>query len=139
MVDQMFETFRKASASILQMQQEMFKQWAQPMRSSPMGGAAAPTEWIQKLQKRWTIFMTQSFNTRRETLESMYRAGMQLIEQALRVPSSANPEDYRRALDDLRRRMFETFKEQSEVQLREFEKEAAQWLDLIPKPGEKTA
>ena len=53
MFDQLFESFRKASESSLQAQQEMFKQWMQQWPVSPAAGTGASPEWANNLQKRW--------------------------------------------------------------------------------------
>jgi hypothetical protein len=131
--DQIFETFRRASLSTLQMQQEMFKQWAQQWPQAPWNAAGLPTEWLQNLQKRWMDFTTDSLNRHREALDSMYKSLIQIVEQAGRLSEAKTPEDYRRTTDDLRHKMFETFKEQSEAQFREFQKGTEKWFDALPK------
>jgi hypothetical protein len=35
--------------------------------------------------------------------------------------------------EELRSKMFETFKEQSDAQFREFQKSAEKWFDVLPK------
>ena len=134
MLDQMFDTFRKTSASFLQMQQELFKQWSQQWPAVPLEVAGASADWVQKSQKRWVEFTTESLNMHRELLDSMYKAGIQITEQAFRLSESTNPEDYRREVGELRRKMFETLKGQSEAQLREFEKEIERWFELFVNP-----
>jgi hypothetical protein len=135
MLDQMFETFRKTSASFLQMQQELFKQWMQQWPAVPVEVAGASTDWGQKVHKRWVEFTTESLNMHREMLDSMYKAGIQIMEQGIRLSESTNPEDYRREVVELRRKMFETLKGQSEGQLREFEKEVEKWSELFLNPS----
>jgi hypothetical protein len=132
MVDQVFETYRKASASFMQMQQDLIKQWAQQWPSASMEGAGTSSEWYQRIQKRWRDFATDSLNMHRESLDSMYKAAIDLIMQAFRLSESSTPEDYQRAATELHRKMFETFKEQSEVQLKEMEKEVEKWFQLFP-------
>jgi hypothetical protein len=132
-LDQMFETFRRASVSSLQMQQEMFKQWTQQWPSSPWTAAGVSPDWVQNLQKRWIEFTTESMNRQRESLDAMYKSVIQVLEQSLRLSESKTPEEYRRATEDLRHKLFEAFKDQSEAQLREFQKGAEKWLDVFPK------
>jgi hypothetical protein len=132
-LDQMFESFRRASLSSLQVQQEMFKQWTQQMPTTPWNATGISTEWMQTLQKRWLEFTTESLNRHRESLDSMYRSIIQLVEQASRLSEAKTPEDYRRTTDELRHKMFETFKDQSEAQLREFQKGAEKWFEVLPK------
>jgi hypothetical protein len=131
--DQMFDSFRKASESSLQMQQEMFKQWAPQWPSMPLNAAGASAEWARKFQKRWIEFMTDSLNKQRESLDSMYKSGIQVIEQAFHLTEAKTPDDYRHMVEELWRKMFEISKDQSETQLREFQKGVEKWLEMLPK------
>ena len=131
-LDQMFESFRRASVSSMQMQQEMFKQWTQQFPSTPLNAAGVSAEWVQKLQKRWMEYTIESLNRHRESLDGMYKSLIQVIEQSSRLSDAKTPEDYRRSTEDLRHKMFETFKDQSEAQLRDFQKSAEKWFDVIP-------
>jgi hypothetical protein len=131
-LDQMFESFRRASVSSLQMQQDMFKQWTQQWPIGQNGTGISP-EWMQTLQKRWVQFTLESLNRHRELLDSMYKSLIQVVEQASHLSESKSPEEYRRTTEDLRHKMFETFKDQSEAQLREFQKSAERWFDVMPK------
>jgi hypothetical protein len=134
MQDQVFEAFRKASASFVQMQQDLFKQWTQQWPTVPLEIAGASGEWLQKFQKRWLEFTTDSLNMHRQSLDSMYGAAIEIMSQAFKLSESTTPEDYQRATGDLRRKIFETFKAQSESQLREMEKEVEKWFELFPTP-----
>ena len=131
-LDQIFESFRRASVSSLQMQQEMFKQWTQEWPSAPMNVAGVSMDWVQKLHKRWFEFTGESLNRQRELLDSMYKSLIQVVEQASRLSESKTPEDYKRTSEELRHKMFDTFKEQSDAQFREFQKSAEKWFDVIP-------
>jgi hypothetical protein len=133
MFDQLFESFRKASESSLQAQQAMFKQWVQqwPLASSIAPGASS--QRINELQRRWAESMTEALNRHREVLDSSYRSGIQVIEQAFRVTDAKSPEDYRRVVEDLWRKLSETFKEQSETQMRELQKTMERWLEAAQK------
>ncbi len=133
MFDQMFDSFRKASESSLQMQQEMFKQWAPQWPSMPLNAAGASAEWTRTLQKRWIEFMTDALNNQRESIDAMYKSGIQVIEQGFRLSEAKSPDDYRRMVEELWRKMFEISKNQSETQLREFQKGVEKWLEMLPK------
>ena len=133
MFDQMFESFRRASESSLQMQQEMFKQWAPQWPAMPLNAAGASAEWARTFQKRWIEFMTDSLNKQRESLDSMYKSGIQVIEQAFRISEAKSPDDYRRMVEELWRKMAEISKDQSETQIREFQKGVEKWLEMLPK------
>ena len=145
MFDQLFESFRKASESSLQAQQEMFKQWVQqwptapmspmsPMSStSPTSPTGASPEWAATFQKRWIEATTEGLNKHRELLDSAYKAGIQIIEQSFRVTDAKSPDEYRRLVEDIWRKLSEALKEQSEAQFRAFQKASERWTDLAQK------
>ena len=115
MLDQLFDTFRKASESSLHMQQDMFKYWTQQFN----GGAAGNTgEWGRTYQKQ----VIDLLNKQREALDSAFKAGIQLIEQSFRATEAKSPDDYRRTMEDLWRSLIDNFKTQTETQYREFQK-----------------
>jgi hypothetical protein len=130
MNDQMFDTFYKAAESSLHMQQEMFRQWP----SMPLHPAAVSAEWFQTLQKRWVEIVTDSLSKHRESLDSIYRSGIEVFEQSLRLSEAKSPEDYRRMVEELWRKVFAMYKDQSETQIREFQKGVEKWFDLVAKP-----
>ena len=133
MLDQMFETFRKASESSLQMQQEMYKQWAQQWPSMPLNAAGVSAEWVRTFQKRWIELVTDTLNKNRESLDSMYKTGIQVIEQSCRLSEAKTPDEYRHMVEDLWRKLFTVCKDQSENQLRDFQKGAEKWFEMLPK------
>jgi hypothetical protein len=130
MFDQLFDNFRKASESSLQAQQEMFKQWMQQWPALPKGGTGGSAEWSSNLQKRWLESMKETLNRHREVLDTTYRSGIQVIEQTFRVSDAKSPDEYQRLVQDLWRKLSETFREQSEAQVREFQKASERWLDV---------
>lgn len=132
MFDQLFESFRKASESSLQAQQEMLRQWMQQWPAAPTNGGPS-NEWKVALQKRWMESMTETLNRHREVLDSTYRSGIQAIEQAFRVTDAKSPDDYRKLVEDLWRKVSDTFKEQSATQVREFQKATERWVDVAQK------
>jgi hypothetical protein len=129
----MFDNFRKASESSLQMQQEMFKQWAQQWPAMPLNAAGVSADWGRTFQKRWIEFATHSMNKQRESLDAMYKSGIQLIEQTFRLSEAKTPEDYRRMVEELWRKMFAVYKDLSEGQLRDFQKGVEEWFETVPK------
>ena len=126
MMDQIFENFRKASESSLQIQQEFFRQWTQPWLSGGpfasgafAGGAAGDAG--RNFQRRWIELGVDLLNKHRQSLDSTYAAGIQIIEQTFRVTDAKSPEDYRHVMEDLWRKLFDTFKTQSEAQFSAFQ------------------
>jgi predicted solute-binding protein len=132
MFDQMFDNFRRMSESALQMQQDMFRQWTQQWPMSMPMGAASP-DWAQTFQKRWQDLATDSLKRHREVLDATYKSGIQAIEQTFRASEATSPEEQRRIVEDLWRKLFDTMKEHSESQFREFQKSAELWVEMMQK------
>ncbi len=120
MMDQFFDNFRKAAESSLQIQQELFKQWTQPWSSGgPFAGAGGDVG--RNVQRRWVELSVDLLNKHRQSLDSTYAAGIQIIEQTVRASDAKSPDDYRQLMEDLWRKLFETFKTQSEAQFSAFQ------------------
>jgi hypothetical protein len=133
MLDQVMESFRKASESSLQMQQDMFKRWTQQWFTAPGNGAGAldPTG---SLQRRSIDLAIDALNKHRESLESTYRSTIQVLEQAFRVSEARSPEDARRMVEDLWRNVLAIMKEQSESQFREMMRWTEKLFEAAPQP-----
>ena len=111
MDDQLFDTFRKASESSLQMQQEILKHWTERLAGS---------EASQHVQKRWLALGLELLNKHRASLDGTYAAGIQLIEQSFGAAEAKSPEEYRRLTEDLWRKLFDTYKSQAKAQFDAF-------------------
>ena len=120
MFDQLIDGVKKASESSLQMQQEMFKNWTR-LFSGQGGAAGAPAEWGGAAQKRWAELCVEMLNRHREALDSTYKSGIQIIEEAFHVTEAKSPDDSRRMVEDLWRKLFYLQKSQSESQFRDFQ------------------
>jgi len=125
MLDQLFDTFRKASESSLHMQQDMFKYWTQQL-SGASNAAGNTGEWSKNYQKQ----VVDLLNKQREALDSAFKSGIQLIEQTFRASEAKSPDDYRRTMEDLWRTLIDTFKTQTETQVREFQKWSEKSFDM---------
>ena len=132
MFDQMLEGFRGAWVSSLEMQQEVLRQYAQQWPTIPLDTAGFSVDWAQRFQKRWSEFLRESLIRQREIIDSTYKGILQVIEQMSHLSEAKTPEDYRRAVDETRHKMFETFKNQSDAQLRDFQLSAEKWFEVIP-------
>jgi hypothetical protein len=136
MIDQVIENFRKASASTLQMQQEVFKQWTSQWSAAAPSAAATPAaaaEQAQSFQRRWFQTVTELMNTHRESLDAQYKAGIKVIEETSKVAEAKSPDDYRRLTEELWRKGFENFKSSTETQIRDFQTAVQKWFELMAK------
>ena len=121
MMDQFFENFRKASESSLQIQQEFFKQWTQPWLSGGPFANGTAGDAGRNFQRRWVELSVDLLNKHRQSIDSTYAAGIQIIEQTFRASDAKSPDDYRHLMEDLWRKLFDTFKTQSEAQFSAFQ------------------
>jgi ribosome-associated toxin RatA of RatAB toxin-antitoxin module len=139
MIDQVFDNFRKASETTMQMQQELFKQWTSQWATAAPTLPGVPTDpaaWGQQLQtfqKRWLETLTEMMNKHRESLDAQYKAGIRAIEESFRVNEAKTPDDYRRMTEELWRKGFESLKSSTEAQVRDFQAAAQKWCDLVAK------
>ncbi|HTB61922.1 MAG TPA: hypothetical protein VLC06_28875 [Polyangia bacterium] len=120
MDDQLFDSFRKASESSLQMQQEMLKQWTERWAASAAQAPNAASDASQQAQKRWLALGLELLEKHRASLDSTYAAGIQLIAQSFRTTEAKSSDEYRRLTEDLWRKLFDTYKSQTEAQFDAF-------------------
>jgi hypothetical protein len=130
MLDLVFEAFRRASGSPFQMPFELYKSWTQQMLSGAPQLAGGAFDWSRTLQRRWIELVVESLHKHRESLDATYRSGIQLIEQTLRSSEARSPDDYRRATEEVWRRLLDLLKQQSESQARDFQTWAAKSIEL---------
>src|SRR4051812_35181864 len=135
MFDQFLDSFRRASESSVQVQQDLFKQWQQQWFTSPSAAAAAG-DGGRAFQKRCLELTVEILNKHRESLDAGYKAGIQAIEEVFRASDAKSPEDYRRASEELWRKLFVAFRSQYETQLQELQKFAAISFDMAQKPAQ---
>jgi hypothetical protein len=135
MFDQLFDTYRKTSESWLQAQQEMFRNVTQQWLSTPPGATAAGSEWNRALQKRWLDLAVEIMNRHRESIDTMYRSVIQVVEQTSRMSEAKSTEEYRRGVEDLWRTWFESVKSQSESQIRDVQNWAGKSLEIVQGAG----
>jgi hypothetical protein len=128
MFDQLFESFRKASESSLQAQQEAFKQWVQQWPTAPLGAAGGSSSWVD-IQKRWLESAAEALNMQRGLMDSTYKSGLKFIEQAFKVTEARTPEDYRSLVEELWHKLSEDFKTQSETQFRDLQDAMQKWFE----------
>jgi len=137
MFEQLFDSFRKASEATLQAQQDLFRQWTQkwPIASFTNSNGSS-SEWSE-VQKQWLDSTTEALNKHREALDSTYRSGIQLIEQSFGVSEARSPEDYRRMVEELWRKLSDTVKTQSETQFSGFRKATEKWIEMAQNTTQK--
>jgi hypothetical protein len=131
MFEHIFDSVRKASESSVQLQQEMLKQWAQTWMSMPSQSAGATPDWSRGMGRRWAELALEFLRRQRESMDAAYASGIQIIEQSFRVTEAKTAEDYRHMIEDLWRKLFESFKDRSETQFRDFQKWSEKSAEIV--------
>jgi hypothetical protein len=72
-------------------------------------------------QRRWFELGIEMLNKHREALDTMYRSGIQLIEQTFHLTEAKSSDEVRRTVEDLWRKLYDLQKEQAESQFRDFQ------------------
>jgi hypothetical protein len=131
MFDQMFETYRKTSESWLQMQQDMFRNVMQQWMAASPAATGAATDWNRNFQKRFLDLAVEILNRQRQSLDGTYKSAIEILEQSSRISEAKTAEEYRRGVEDLWRRWFESVKTQSESQFRDVQNWAGKSLEIV--------
>lgn len=139
MFDQLFEGFRKASESSILAQQEMLKQAVQQWPTASISAASSAIERNSSFQKRLIQSAVDTWQRQRELVDSTTRATLQFIEQSARISDAKSPDDSRRMLEELWRKMFEVLKVQSEAQFAELKTASQNFLDVAQGPLKTSA
>jgi len=139
MFTQLLESFRKVSESSLHAGQEMFKQWVQHAQPQSLGVASTPQEWTEAFQKRWAESASEALNKHRELVDATYKSGIEMIEQSFRVGEARSLGDNRKLVEEVWRRLSDTYKSQTEAQFREFQNATASWLAMARNGAERGA
>jgi hypothetical protein len=128
--EQTSENIGKALESMLEMQREMFSQAAKmmPGLAQPQGDW---TQRIQRFQKDWAGTATDLMRKNREIWDQQYRAGIESLEEAFRVPSSKDPLELRDHLELFFRKSMDLVKATSEMQMRQFQEAVQKWAELF--------
>jgi hypothetical protein len=132
MFDQLFENLQKATESTIQFQQEVLKSWT----GQWPGLTKTPAPWgeqFQKFQKNWGETVTGLFKKQQETLEAQFQAGLEHLEEAFQMAASKDPEEFRKKTVELWQKTFESLRQFSEAQVRDFQAAMAKWAEMATK------
>lgn len=133
MLDQMFDTYRKAWESSMQMNQDFFKQFTQQWPALPLNAAGVSAEWARTSQKRWVELTTEALKRSRETYDSLSKAGITSVEDGFRLAEAKSPEEFRRMVEELWKKNFDFLKQLFETQIRDFQKVAESGFEMLSK------
>lgn len=132
MREEMFAELRRVSETSLQMQQDLFRNIGRQLSVSP-SAASMSTEWARNLKNTWLGFVLDFLNEQRASLDSTYRSAIQIVDEAIRATQATSAEDYRHAVEEVSKKLFETFKGSSETQFKEFQKWTEKSFEIAQK------
>jgi hypothetical protein len=138
MFNQVFDSFRQATETTLQAQQDLFRQWMAQWPMVPMApmapkatSASGVGEQARLFHKQWTDSVTMLMTKHCEALDSQYRAGIKTIEDALRTTEAKNPEEFRKLTEELWRKSFEVLEQTIKNQIHDFQIAIEKWSELM--------
>ena len=126
--EETINNMRKATESALDSQRELYDKWAKMWP-----GMIASSDWTSqkhKFKQDWTALSTELLHRHRELVDQKYRAGIESLEEALRVSEAENPEDFRDRLESLCRKTLDLMKSTSETQMNQFQEAVSKWIDV---------
>jgi len=138
MNDQLLDDFRRASESILVIQQDMLRKWQRLLFSTlPCMGEQAERD--KTLNERWRALAVEALNKHREMVDATYKCSNELFERALRVADAKDPDEFRHIVEDMWSQAFASLRERSESQVRDFYDMAAVVFELSRKSAPAAA
>lgn len=140
----MLEGFRKAAEATVQVQQEVVRQWASQVARVPFVPAATPgspaavapndvADRLRTLQGQWSRAITRALERHRELLDAQYKAGIRILEDALRVGEAKDLDQYRRLVEELWRHACEALGAVTEARMAEFRAAVQDWSEATSK------
>ena len=80
-----------------------------------------------------TETLTDLLTKHRETLDTQYRAGIRIIEDAFRVTEAKDPEQFRKLTEELWRQSFDSMKTVIETQIRDLQAMSQKGIEAMTK------
>jgi hypothetical protein len=130
--EQVFDSFRKAAESSVEMQQELFRQWGAGWPGFPQPQNAW-LERVQKFQKEWAKTVKELLGKHREILDEQYRLALDSLEEAFRVVQSSDPQEYAKRCEALCKKSLDVMREAGELQVKETQEALNKWMGLAVK------
>jgi hypothetical protein len=135
--DQVFDSFRKATESTLQMQQDLWRQWTAAWPAFPK--SLPPwTQQVQRFEEQWVNGMTELMKKYQQTWEAQYKSSIASFEEAFRLAEAKDPVEFRKQVMGLWQKSFENLKEFAQAQTGNFQAAIEKWLGMVKKTAPAT-
>jgi hypothetical protein len=113
MYGQVFENLSKATETMIQTQQELFRTCTHYLQ----GVMPAQQPWVaqvQAIQKKLVDSFGELLKKQQSAVEIQFRAGQEVIDNAFRIPAAKTPEELRAKLEEFRGKLIEYWKKSFE-------------------------
>jgi hypothetical protein len=138
MLDEVFDNLRKATESSIQLQQELFQKWAGLFPAGPSPAAAttaAAWDGMSKARDTWEALTTELLQRQRQMVDEHYAAGLKSLEDVFRVGHARSQQEVQERVVELYRKSFDSLRQLSESQMKEFKTMVDRWAELVSKAG----
>jgi hypothetical protein len=132
MFNQVFENFRQATETTMQLQQEMIKTWINLWPGAPVTSPSW-AEQVHRFQKQSAEAVGDLLKRQRDMIGANYKAGLKNIEKAFQLGEAKTPEELRAKSIELWQNCFEDLGKVYEAQLRGFETVIEKWSEMTTK------
>jgi Skp family chaperone for outer membrane proteins len=129
MFNEVFESFRRATAATVQLQQEMFRTWLSLWPGVP-ASSSSWSEQLQQFQKKWAEAVADIVKRQQEMTKAHFKAGVDNIAKAFQVGEAKSSEELRAKSVELWQKCFDDLQKVHEAQLRGFEMVMDNWASL---------
>jgi len=139
MFNPIVENLCKFTDSAFQMQQDLFKKWVAlwPVPATPgtpgIPGSPATAGDPFAIQKKGLEIIGELIQKECETLEAQFKVGLKNIEEAFHLVKAKDPEELRAKAVEIWQKGFDTLRQTSETQARDFRNAAAKWTEIVKK------
>jgi len=132
MFEQLFDNLRKTTEATVQVQQEMFKNWA------CLCQVVAPTtpylDDPRTFQKRCGEVVSEQIKKQYKLAEVQCSAGLQYLDEVIHLAEAKNAEDLQAKAAKLYQLAFAWQRVTWETLLRDFQAAVAKWTELVTRP-----
>ncbi|MCA9191286.1 MAG: hypothetical protein KDB03_05980 [Planctomycetales bacterium] len=130
MFEQVYENLQKATEASVKAQQEMFQKWMDAFPSvSTM--PTLPTDLVAQWKKKWEATYSDLLKQQQELVNQNYEAGIKALGDIFNVSDAKTPVEFQQKVTELYRKSFDSLRQLSETQLREFKSAAEKWSELM--------
>jgi predicted nuclease with TOPRIM domain len=98
-----------------------------------MAAVATAVDDVSRYQKKWEELITDMLTRQREMVDTQYRAGLKTLEEMFRVGQAKSPQEIQQRVMELYRASFESLRQLSESQAKDFKAVLDRWTELMTK------